>query len=162
ACSATVIPRSIPAVRRAATSGGCGRPVQLGRVELERRLRLRVRIRVENESPALEVRARLGGDLERLVREGLRPELEDPRAVGDEPELGDELAAVVRRDEGLLEYEGRAEQVEAVQLDPLRRVGGEERTLLLREELAQRPRAGGGLAHLVVRRLALHRRRADV
>src|SRR5262249_48286426 len=133
---------------------------ELAGEERERGLRLRRRVGREVEAEALEVRARLDRDLEGLGWQALRRELEHGGAVRKEPELGDDPALERRRRERELQDEDRAERSQLVRPDALRRVLGEERALLLREQLPQRPRPGDDLEHLVVRGLALHRRRA--
>ena len=118
---------------------------------LERRPRLRLLLVSRVDALRGEERAGLGGDLERLARLALRRELEDPRAVRIEPHLGDQPAVVALGRVLQLEDEERAEDREVVERDPVGRVLGEERPLLLREELAQRPLARDGFLHVAGR-----------
>ena len=84
--------------------------------------------------------------------EALRRELEDPRSVREQPYLRHEPATQRRRPEHQLEHERRAEDAQAVQPEPRRGVGGEERALLLREELPDGAAAANCLEYLLVRR----------
>src|SRR5512132_800244 len=108
---------------------------------LQRLLRLRLLLAGEVDALAGEVRPCLCSDLERLVRRGAGRELEHARAVGVDPHLGDEPAPELLWREAQLEHEDRPEDRQVVELDP-RRMLGEVRALLLREELAHRALAG--------------------
>src|SRR5215207_4527645 len=112
--------------------------LQLVGEERQRLARLRLLVLGRSDPALTEERARLGSDLERLRRRALRRDLEDPVAVGVQPQLDDELAPVRRWRALHLEHEDRAELDEVVEPDALRCVLGVERALLLREELAQR------------------------
>src|SRR4051812_1579135 len=93
---------------------------ELRREQLERRLGLRLGLAGEIEADSLEIGARLGAHLERLLREPLGRELEDPRAVRQEPHLDGQPAAELRRDGGELQHEDRPEDAEIVEPEALR------------------------------------------
>src|SRR5918994_1139511 len=110
------------------------RCLQLPGVVVERRAGLRLLDAAQVDAPLGEVGARLGRDLERLGRGALRRQLEDPRAVGVQPHLGDDLALARRRrpqlgDELALEQERGAKRQQRIELDAIGGVRAEERTL---------------------------------
>ena len=109
--------------------------LELLREELERGLRLRLLLPGEIDSLRAEEGSRLRRDLERVCSSALRRELEDPRAVGVEPQLRDEPSAELCRPEVQLENEERPQHGELVQLGTGDCVIREERALLLRESL---------------------------
>ena len=77
----------------------CGLGQMVGGEELERRPRLRLLKSADIDAGLGEERSRLDGGVERLVRQALSRELEDPRAVRVEPQLGDISFAELRRRE---------------------------------------------------------------
>src|SRR5918993_3122208 len=141
------------------------RCLQLPGVVVERRAGLRLLDAAQVDAPLGEVGARLGRDLERLGRGALRRQLEDPRAVGVQPHLGDDLALARRRrpqlgDELALEQERGAKRQQRIELDAIGGVRAEERTLALGEQAPDRGRPTNGAADVAAARAALERGRA--
>src|ERR671914_785658 len=136
--------------------------IQVAHEVVERRRRLGLLLAREVDAASGQERAGLGCDLEHLPRRAFGRQLEDPRPVRIQPQLGDRLAAELLGREVELEHEDRAEQGEVVELEPGRRMRRVEGALLLREQLAGRPLAGDGAPHVVLAEARLHRRRADV
>ena len=101
-------------------------------------------------------KARLGSDLERVRWCCLRGQLDDLGAVRIQPQLPYEPAPESLRLDLQLERRDRPEHGELVELESVGCVGGIERSLPLREELADRARAAGNLPDLAVVRRALN------
>src|SRR5262245_19674305 len=97
--------------------------------ELERGAGLRLLLTAQVDAAVGEEPACLERDVERLGRRALRRELQDPRVIGVQPELADELAVVALRDQVDLEHRDRAENREIVELDALGGMFVEERAL---------------------------------
>src|SRR5689334_24379968 len=119
----------------------------LGEV-LERLARLRLLLAGEVESPACKEGANLGGDLERVGGCASGRELEHSGAVRVDPHLSDEPALELLRREAELQHEDRSEDRKVVEADSVLYVRGEERLLLLGEELADRELARQGPLHI--------------
>src|SRR4029450_6263403 len=109
--------------------------VELTREELEGRLRLRLLLAGQVQALLGQVGPRLQHHVEHLRRSAPRRELEDPRPVGIQPQLGHQLATVTGRRDLELEDEHGTQHREVVQLDSRGGVLGVERALLLGEEL---------------------------
>jgi hypothetical protein len=86
----------------------------------------------------VQVHARLGCDLECLVRRALGRDLEDPRSVLVEPQLGDDPPPELLGLEDAFQDERRTEGDESVHVETSGSMVGEEGTLLLGEDLADR------------------------
>jgi hypothetical protein len=104
--------------------------------ELERDASLRLLLSREAHSLRGEESPRLRSSLERFVGPALRRQFQDRGVVRVEPQLRREPALEAMGRELQLEDEDRAQDREVIQADPVRRVLGVKRSLLLREELA--------------------------
>ena len=103
----------------------------------------------------------LGSNLDGISGSALGRQLEDPRAVGIQPQFDRELSLEIARRELELEHVQRAENREIVDLEAGRRMVGKELELSGREELADWSLPERGRPHVVLGELALERRRAD-
>ena len=147
---------------RHATGAATVLGAELGGEELECRLRLGVLLALGGDALGGEELLHLHGDIDALPGEALRGELDDARAVRVEPHLGDDAPPERLRRELQLEHEDRAQDGELVEGQPRWGVLGEERALVLREQLAQRSSTARRLADRGRRQLTLERPRAHV
>src|SRR5437899_11427132 len=112
--------------------------------ELQGCLRLGLLLAEQVDAARGQERTRLAGDLHRLVDPAACRELEDA-AFRVQPRLNRVLAIGARGRALQLQHENGSQHAELVEVGAGRRVGVEEAALLLREDAAQRSRAGGHL-----------------
>jgi hypothetical protein len=146
---------------RPSSSGFSWRLLQPLGEELERLLRFCLLLAGQVNALLREEHTDLGRHLEGVRGCAFRGQLQDARIVRIEPQLGDQTVLEVLGGELQLQDEDRTKHREVVQLDPIGCVVREERPLLLREQLAQRPGFGQRFADVCVSR-RFHRGRADI